>query len=275
MGKDLLKHIDRIILERPVYRYVLSSFRDIVRLIAGKAVKSEWPPVKDFLFHGKNQEGFPLFSRGSLPFDLEASSNLLEAILRMLHAIDGKSQKGFSTALKIVRKDPEWAKNILEAVLDRDETALMKISEESGLAPAGIGFLVKMALKPSLDHLRSLVSHKLGTANWKWGYCPLCGSEPHMARFSKKGARFLHCGLCGEEWRFPRLKCAFCNNSEQETLGYFTVDGEEGPRVDFCEKCRRYIKTIDEKALEKTTPLELEYLTTTHLDFLARENDFT
>lgn len=275
LDKDLLTHIGRLILERPVYRAVLSSFRDIACHLEEAAAKLKFHPEKDSLPLEKNPEGVPLFRRDALPLDLDASTHLLEKMLRRIDEVNGKGRERFTKALDALQKDPEWGRNLLRAVLEKNETVLRNIAEESDLEPAGIGFLGKMAMKPFLDYLGNLVSHRLNKTGWNLGYCPFCGSEPCMARFSQNGLRSLHCELCGEEWRYPRLQCPFCNNSEQETLGYFTVDGEEGFRVVFCEKCRRYLKTVDERAFEQATPLELEYLTTAHLDLLARESGFS
>ena len=269
-----MAHIDRLILERLIYRDVLFSFRDIAGLMEA-AGKLEPTLTKEDLFQGKTQEGASLFSRDALPLDLTVSMNLLEKILRKMVEVNGEGRKRFAKALEAIQKDPEWARNVLRAVLEKNEAVLRKIAMETGLEPAGLGFLGKMALKPFLDRLRSLVSPGLNKKGWKRGFCPLCGSEPCMARLLKNGMRLLHCELCGEEWRFPRLQCPFCHNSAQETLGYFTVDGEERFRVVFCEACGRYIKTVDERTFEQPTPLELDYLTTTHLDLLARENGFS
>jgi FdhE protein len=95
-----------------------------------------------------------------------------------------------------------------------------------------------------------------------------------MACFAKGGERCLHCELCGQEWPYPRLKCPFCGNDEQETLGYFQAEQEEGFRVYFCRKCRRYIKTVDGRVFEEPAPMELEYLATLHLDLAAAERGF-
>ena len=272
MDKSLLVHIDRLILERPVYRDVLFSFRAIALLM--DAAGMELTSAKEDLIQGEMQEGVSLFSRNALPLDLTASINLLKEILRMMVKVNGGGQERFAKALDAIQKDPQWAQNLLRAVLEKNEAVLRKIATETGLEPAGLEFLGKMALKPFLDRLRNLVSLGFNKTGWKRGFCPLCGSEPCMARLLKNGMRLLHCEFCGEEWRFPRLRCPFCNNSAQETLGYFTVDGEEGFRVVFCKACGRYIKTVDERTFEQTTPLELDYLTTTHLDLLALENGF-
>ena len=67
----------------------------------------------------------------------------------------------------------------------------------------------------------------------------------------------------------PVERC-FC----QERLGYFTADGEEGVRVDFCEASRRYLKTVDLRVLETPAPLDLEHLATLHLDPAAADRGY-
>jgi len=64
----------------------------------------------------------------------------------------------------------------------------------------------------------------------------------------------------------------FCNNREQKSLQYFCGEGEEAYRIDLCDKCRQYIKTVDYRNLEESDPV-LEDLATLHLDILASQKD--
>ncbi len=77
--------------------------------------------------------------------------------------------------------------------------------------------------------------------------CPNCGGIPEFAYLKEDGSHWLVCHSCGNEWLFQRLKCAYCGNENQNTLGYFFADDESAffCRFYVCEKCRKYIKTID------------------------------
>ena len=94
-----------------------------------------------------------------------------------------------------------------------DEKGFSKRSEEMDLDPGVLRFLVLMSLKPALHALRDALAGKIDKKKWDFGHCPLCGSEPAMAYFEKTGKRMLQCGLCGEEWGYPRLSCPFCRNA--------------------------------------------------------------
>jgi FdhE protein len=87
------------------------------------------------------------------------------------------------------------------------------------------------------------------------------------------GKRSLLCSFCGYQWRIERLVCPFCGNKEQESLQYFHAEGEEAHRIDLCDKCHQYIKTIDLRKIEAIDPI-LEDLATLHLDILASQKGY-
>jgi hypothetical protein len=113
---------------------------------------------------------------------------------------------------------------------------------------------------------------------WKKGSCPLCGTPAGMARLeAEQGRRILWCPLCGTEWVYKRLQCPFCGNENQKKLRYFFVEGEETPyRVDVCNRCKRYVKTIDERKRAKgeKTVFEIENMLTFYLDGCAKKEGF-
>jgi FdhE protein len=272
--KEFIPHIERLIKQRPYSQEALSEYRDLIALMGGLSPQQPGFLLEDRLEKLKQQEGFPLFSRDGLPLDLETSADLFKALLNHAEKTPRKDRLGIRKALEKAEQDPAWAQNTLRAFLKEDDGALSATGSEVGLDPAVIRFFSLLALKPSLQALRQAVSAKRDKKSWDHGYCPLCGSEPNMAYLEKTGRRSLHCGLCGEEWPYPRLNCPFCRNEEQSELGYFASEQEEGFRVDFCRKCKRYIKTVDQKAFEQPAPMEVEYMATLHLDLLAHEQGF-
>jgi len=274
MTQDIISHIDRLIQQRPTAKTALAPFRELVHLMARSTPDVSAVGVEKGMRDIQQQEGFPLFSRADLPLDFDAASDLLKKFL--VHLLDAgrDDAEGMKMALKKTEADHDWPSRLFRTILTQDEEALSVLAKGTTLDPNVLLFLGKTALRPSMDRLREMVSGDMDKDKWREGYCPLCGSQPDMAYFEKTGKRYLHCELCGEEWPFPRIKCPFCNTQEQDKLGYFEAEEEEGFRVYFCRGCLRYIKTIDKKAFEEVAPLELENLATIHLDLLAQENGF-
>jgi len=274
MNQDLVQHIDRLIQQRPASKTALAPFRELALLIIQVDPDIKPVEVEKGIRDIKQQEGFPLFSREDLPLDFSAASGLLKKFLEHLGATDRDDREGLKKAHKKADDTDEWSRNLFKTILKQDEKALSLIAREVDLDPKVIQFLGLIALTPSIYALGDAMSSNIDTDGWDYGYCPLCGSHPNMAYFAKTGKRYLHCELCGEEWAFSRIRCPFCDNQDQETLGYFEAEEEEGFRVYFCRKCMRYLKTVDKKAFEEVAPLELENLATIHLDLLANENEF-
>jgi len=183
------------------------------------------------------------------------------------------------------------ARHIRQSV-ERNELDLVSIL--GMLASGDLGSLEITAIGKKLDIelLRALAWYSLQPAfqvwaqelsstadfdSWRHGYCPVCGSRPSFSETQgKEAARRLRCGLCGSSWSYPHLQCAFCGNKNYKLLCYFNVDGEgDRFRVQACNVCRGYIKSIktfDPISVDLLPVLDLE---TIHLDFIAAEREYT
>jgi formate dehydrogenase accessory protein FdhE len=107
--------------------------------------------------------------------------------------------------------------------------------------------------------------------------CPACGSSPSIARLRRAdGRRLLTCGLCGSEWEVVRLACACCGTLERTHLGILRLGDADARWVETCERCKGYIKTVDERKLpegEMVFPV-VEEAATLHLDLLAEREGY-
>jgi len=82
------------------------------------------------------------------------------------------------------------------------------------------------------------------------GHCPFCGGAAWMsvrrpASDAEAGFRYLVCALCGLEWSFNRGRCPSCSEEEPAKLPNFQSDAYPLVRIEACETCRRYVKSID------------------------------
>jgi Protein involved in formate dehydrogenase formation len=82
------------------------------------------------------------------------------------------------------------------------------------------------------------------------GRCPFCGGSPWIAaRRSESHAdgarRTLGCALCGGEWLFDRIRCPACSEGDAAKLPSFRSETHPAARIESCETCRRYVKSID------------------------------
>ena len=108
------------------------------------------------------------------------------------------------------------------------------------------------------------------------GTCRVCGDLPVVAvlREEAHGARrSVICGLCLTEWPAPRVGCLHCGEAQFDKLAVYRADDFPGVRVDACETCREYVKTIDLTKDATAIPV-VDDIASVALDLWAREQGY-
>jgi FdhE protein len=107
--------------------------------------------------------------------------------------------------------------------------------------------------------------------------CPFCGSRPLVAILRPEGEggkRSLLCSLCFTEWEFRRLFCPNCGEEDKDKLPVYTAQEFPHIRVEACDSCRVYIKSVDLTRNGLAVP-EVDELASIALDLWAAENRYT
>lgn len=110
------------------------------------------------------------------------------------------------------------------------------------------------------------------------GPCSFCGGAPWIAArrsasSAEGAARLLYCALCGLEWQTSRIKCAACGEEDPDKLPVFSAEARGGARIEACETCRVYVKSIDLTVDARQIP-EVDDLGSLSLDLWAKEQGF-
>jgi FdhE protein len=106
--------------------------------------------------------------------------------------------------------------------------------------------------------------------------CPMCGSAPVAAALREEGQgarRSLVCSLCFTEWDYLRIHCPACEENRFDALPVYTADAPAAVRIDACDSCRTYIKTIDLTKDGLAVPM-VDDLASLPLDLWARERGY-
>jgi FdhE protein len=78
--------------------------------------------------------------------------------------------------------------------------------------------------------------------------CPLCGGRPLYGVLRLEGdggKRCMVCSFCGYEWEFRRILCPTCGEEDEKKLPVYVAEQFPHIRVEACETCKFYIRTID------------------------------
>lgn len=142
-------------------------------------------------------------------------------------------------------------------------------------APTGAqGFLAQAFLQPYAELVRSNAAvHPLHSA---YAICPFCHRKPSygvMRQMGDGASRSLVCSFCLYEWDFRRIVCPGCGEENDRKLSIFTAEDFRHVRVEGCDSCKTYLKTIDLTKDGHAEPL-VDELASAPLDLWAREHGY-
>ena len=164
---------------------------------------------------------------------------------------------------------------LLEASVNEDDAIIGALAREAGVDATPLRALTPLLALPLLSACaRSLAGH--ATADWRHGYCPTCGAWPALAEArGLERSRHLRCGRCGGDWRTEWMRCPYCGTGEHTRLGALVseVTGETR-KIDTCEACRGYLKTLMTLTVRSPIEVALDDLTTVALDIAALEHGY-
>jgi FdhE protein len=173
---------------------------------------------------------------------------------------------------------PELAEVARGRRTDDEKTALARLDVYwSGEREAREDYLSRAFLRPFAE---VLVRQRVVLERPRHpGHCPACGNAPVVSvrrevPESQGAARSLACALCGTEWPFPRIRCASCGEEDPVKLPSFRTEAHPAVRIEACETCRQYVKSLDLTLDARPIP-EIDDLASLAVDLWAIEEGWT
>jgi formate dehydrogenase maturation protein FdhE len=134
--------------------------------------------------------------------------------------------------------------------------------------------LAWMFLQPYAEYLA--VHRETAIVDGTPSTCPLCGGKPIVAVLRSEGdgaKKSLICMLCAHEWAFRRIYCPACGEEREPQMGFYSAPEIAHVRVDVCDSCHTYLKSIDLTKTGLAVPV-VDELATLPLDLWAREHGY-
>ena len=260
--------------ERPAYEQLLDFYEKLflAQEAARENVQLEPIEISKELLSVKREEEFPLISTSEFSIDLDTSEELLREICRLAATANETLAAAGSKIVEALDGNRLDSGTLFSKILTEEQTYLNEVSETLGVDKKILAFFAYSGVRPSvLACAEQLATYLEKETRWRRGYCPVCGSLPSLAALRDEGERWLLCGFCGYEWKTQRLFCPFCSNRDHKTLHYFFSEEEKDYRVNVCEQCKKYIKTVDTREIRHPFYPPVEQVSTLHLDLLAQE----
>jgi FdhE protein len=136
-------------------------------------------------------------------------------------------------------------------------------------------FLALAFLQPYAEFIRSRVPLQL-EIDASIFLCPFCNRKPSLSVLRQQGdggRRSLLCGFCMTEWEFRRVICPGCGQEEHAKLPVYTAESFPHIRVECCDDCKTYIKSIDLTKNGHADPL-VDELASVPLNLWAQEHGY-
>lgn len=121
------------------------------------------------------------------------------------------------------------------------------------------------------DHTRQYPIHATPS------HCPVCGTKPQVGVLRPEGdgaKRSLVCALCAHEWDYRRIVCPACGEEDPHKLAVYEAEEFGHVRVEACDSCHSYIKTVDLSKNGLALPV-VDELATIPLNLWATEHGYT
>lgn len=274
---------------RPAYTEMLNFYEQMFAAQEDAKNQIQIEPLKipPDVLSMKKKEQFPLIRLSEFVVDTQASEMLLKKICQ----IAATANEQMAAAAQVLSDASETGKirpeKLFSGLLSEDDAFFEETATELGIDKTVLAFVTYNSIRPSLNLCAEQLATYLDTKEkWEKSYCPVCGGSPVISMLQKpsplpqleseggkhgEGERFLFCSFCWHPWRVRRIGCPFCDNRDTKTLQYFYSDAEPEYRVDVCDKCGRYLKTVDTRKMERLFYPPLEQVVTLHLDMKAGE----
>jgi formate dehydrogenase accessory protein FdhE len=198
---------------------------------------------KNFYAEIKKNAGAELSSRkfssvrsGSFPFD---SIKLLPRLATFLALLGETAPSALAAAAReISRLDAGSQLSLLEAYWE--------LGGSDQLVGPFAQFVPRAFLQPLAELFASHTTAPPAMSTQH--HCPLCSGQAFLGVLRTEGdsgKRRMMCSFCLQEWDFRRIYCPACGEADEKKLPVYVAEEFPHIRVEACENCKTYVRTID------------------------------
>jgi len=187
--------------------------------------------------------------------------------------------RSFPDLVAVVRKSgppklAEEASRLCDSSLVQIREMLEHWLVTTDLPEDGSSFFARVLLQPQAERLAQAAGEQQQQV--VGNKCPCCQSEPQLAVIRPEGdggKRFLLCSFCQSEWAFRKILCPACGEEHNEKLPRYSAEGIVAVRVEACDTCNHYLKSIDMTVDGLAVPV-VDEIATAPLDLWAVEHGY-
>ena len=237
------------------------------RIARARELASRGPAARDLLtFYAalaEYQRTLAASARDALTFDVDRAIEAIPAFLAWLHRT---APPELVASVEIDSVASAFRRKAVDGVG----------SHQSEVDNPAKRFVVEALLQGFAEQLLNPDPSQAGPGSTPMR-CPRCAALPVAAVLREEGQgarRSLLCAHCLHEWECLRLVCPACGEQDFDKLPVYTAEQFAHVRIDACDRCQHYIKTIDLTKDGLAVPC-VDDIASVSLDLWARERGYT
>ena len=216
----------------------------------------------------------PLVAPSEFHYDVSSCKRMLSVVCRLIKDTQNSMTASAQALQGLVDQDAQ-VDALFDHLLKGDDAYFNDLASNLQADKAAIAFMAYHSIRPSLlVCAEQLAGYLEAERELNTRQCSVCGHLPGMAVFDKEGKRELSCSFCEHRWPVRRLFCSYCGETDANQLQYFFSELESEYRIDVCNHCHHYLKTIDTRKTDRPVYLPLEQVASLHLDLNAQEKGY-
>lgn len=276
--EQLNKTAETITNLRPAYEEILGFYKEVFRVQEESLQDIQLPPViiEPDLLKIKQKNELPLIDPSEFLIDLKAATQTFAEVCDLASNLAPGLSSNAVFLKKALSEQAFELETLFFAILNRHDKVLQNLSDILDVPLNELSLFGYLSIAPSIKACaQQLELYLSNMPELQKGYCPICGNPPDIAFLNLEGRQHLHCSFCRHEWKVERMGCVFCRNNQKDMQHYFFNEEEKEYRVKLCDHCRRFIKIVDLRQMDREFFPNLEMIATLHLDMQAKEKGYT
>ncbi|MFA5286487.1 MAG: formate dehydrogenase accessory protein FdhE [Smithellaceae bacterium] len=201
----------------------------------------------------------------------EIALSLTEAVKEALPKLAGELDR----LSDLIQKDKLCLADYFATQPGDENKTMARWGNDLKISPSNMSFLLSLIERVLLERRAREATAALGEFAWEKGYCPVCGEFPSIALIEEDGGkRFLYCSSCGQEWRYTRVICPYCEKEAPKEMDYFYVENKTQESAFVCDQCKKYLVTLYRAGRLHVRDMDISAIALVHMDMIMQDKGY-
>jgi FdhE protein len=201
----------------------------------------------------------------------EIALSLTEAVKEALPKLAGELDR----LSDLIQKDKLCLADYFATQPGDENKTMARWGNDLKISPSNMSFLLSLIERVLLERRAREATAALGEFAWEKGYCPVCGEFPSIALIEEDGGkRFLYCSSCGQEWRYTRVICPYCEKEAPKEMDYFYVENKTQESAFVCDQCKKYLVTLYRAGRLHVRDMDISAIALVHIDMIMQDKGY-